>query len=296
MHYNIEVFSGNEFFWECLRTYWSTFSVGIKLLLLGYPVLLLLILIFGTKKERCFFAVQTAILILCPLNPPVAWQLVIHLDFATRYFRLFWMLPVVLSYAYVFLKVYDRLPKWLKTAAGVFAAVFFLWSCRQITVWSGSAFTGNRPNTGMMPFTSIFKVEDDVVQAADMIEADYGERYAVKRVLYDYNTYLEIRAYDGAIECFVKQQRFDRSREYSQEEYDALLTDHQWRELLHFAFFNLDGQRGIVDVRPKDLKKAMKKCRIDYVILPKNNTYYDTWLEAGEKIGETEFYTVLRSS
>ncbi len=295
MHYDIEVYSGNEFFWECLRVYWSTFSTGIKLLLAGYLVLVVLILIFGTKKERTFFGAQLAVLILCPLNPVVAWQLVVHLDFATRYFRLFWMIPVALTYAYVFVKVWERLPKAAKAAAAAFAAVFFVWSCRQVTVWTAGVFTGYRPNTGMMAYTNVYKVEDDVIQAADAIEKDAGDRYATKRVLYDYNFYLEVRAYDGSFQCLMQQYKFDPNREYSQEEYEALFREKEWRNLLHYTFFNRNGSKGVLDVTAEDLELVMDKCKVEYVIVPKDNTYYSTWLEAGEDICDTEYYSVVKN-
>lgn len=293
MHFGKDNFPGDEYFREVLYVYWTTFPLAIKIVLIGYLALLIYFLIFGNKKERMFFLVSLVVLVITCLNPRMAWYLANNWGFGDRYFRLFWIIPVAMGYTVTGIKCYERfkiMP--IKIGIYVLLVVLYIFSFEQIWRKSFEVYTGHKENTGLVPVSNIYKVEDDVVVACDMIEQDANDLSRIKVTLYDSSFFIEARTYDAAIVPLYPYANYQKAP------LDQAIKENNWHGVLSDAYTGeLDGNTGVVQdsVITSDLiRTAAKEVGCEYVIIDKQKAFVEEWIDAFSLLGESEYYYVLK--
>lgn len=298
MHFDFEAYAGTPFFWECLNIFDSTFTNTIRIILVGYTLMLIYYLIRGTWKERTFFVFAPIILMVLVLNPWAAWQYVDKLSLHNRFFRFFWLLPVAILYMYFFINVVlKKFGKKKQLAVGIVLGLGMVAAVWNLTNVTNCLYTGNDSNTGMLMVDNRYKVQDDVLIAADIIAADKQDAGEEVRVLYDYFTYIEIRTYDASVIPVLQGNDIHTWRNIGviQEQIDTAIAEGDWLDLINMMFSGIVvDAKGYLDVDTQILRTALQETNTEYVILPDNNGCYNQWLEAGVVIGYTPNYTVLR--
>ena len=289
MHCGKDNYPGNEYFWQTLSLYWWTFSLAIKVMLIGYVVLLVYFLIFGNMKERMFFIVSLLVLGLVCLNPWMAWYLADNWGFGDRYFRLFWIIPVAMGYTVFGMKIYEkfkRLP--VKIVIYVLVLGLCVFSFEQIWEKSFEVFTGCNENNGMEPVANIYKVEDDVVICCDLIEKDSGYSDDTKLTLYDSYFFIEARTYDALLVPIYPYAK------YQTMPLDEAFDKGSWSGVLSDAFSGTMCEGQVHEMTPDLISEAVEINGVEYVILYKENYFVNEWLEALELLGESDYYYVLK--
>ena len=290
MHFGKDNYPGNEYFWQTLSLYWWTFSLAIKVMLIGYAVLLVFFLIFGNKKERMFFLVSLVVLVLVCLNPWMAWYLVENWGFELRYFRLFWIIPVAMGYTVFVMKIYEKFRKLpVKIIIFIFVIALYVFSFEQVWEKSFEVYTGCNENTGLVPVSNIYKVEDDVVIACDLIEEDSGYSKDTKVTLYDSYFYIEARTYDALLVPIYPYAN------YQTMPLDEAIESGSWSGVLSDAFTGTMCEGQVHEMTPELMVEAVKHMGVQYVILYKDNSFADMWLQGLELLGESDYYYVLKS-
>lgn len=298
MHFDISTYSGNEFFFECISVYNSTLTNIDKLILLGYVLLTIICCIKGTKKERIFFGCQPLVLFVFILNPWSSWILVKMFGLETRYFRFFWLLPVCEAYSYVLTKFYAQMKnKSGKIFMNIVITVLVLLGISQANYILPVLFKGVNPKDGIQIVDNRYKVQDDVVEAASIIEEDKASMSEEVNVLYDYNMYIEIRTFDASIIPVVKdsatQQYYNLTVE--QSELDDLVREEKWTDVENiFMNSSVASADNYMMLDIETMKKALYETKTDYIVVPTQYIYYKYWLEMGSEIGQTKNYAVIR--
>ncbi|SEQ86575.1 hypothetical protein SAMN02910369_02569 [Lachnospiraceae bacterium NE2001] len=291
MHFDPSGFSGTSLFWQMLYTYWMNFTLSVKVLLGGYLIVVLYIMARGEKKAKFFFGISLLVLILVCLNPWMCRYLVDKWGFFARYFRFFWLIPVSLGYTYLGIQLYEKAGKKGRILLGVAVGVLFILASWQTVIMTGfgDLYTGAVPNTGMIPVSNIYKVEDDILEVSDIIEKDSGDPNTVKKTLYNHDVFIEMRTYDAAIIPFINFGNV--SSDYNLE--DAI-ANNDWFAIISTYFSG--GTNGVTDsnLSSESLKTAMDNTDCEYVILPNDNPYIDIWNEAFTSLGVAGRYTVYK--
>ncbi len=290
MHFDPEMYPGTKVFWEMLRVYWLTFSPTVKILLGGFLLVLIWFAVKGDKKERLFFVVSTFVLIAVCLNPWMCRYLVDKWGFFTRYFRLFWIIPVSMGYSLAGLKLYgllSRKGRWIFQAVLITLMVFAITEVVRQTGFS-DIYTGGEENTGMIPVDNIYKVEDELIEVSNIIEKDSGNPEEMKLTLYNRDIFIEMRTYNAAITPLVSYGRFP---DYNYNEVRD--NNDMWGYMCLFFTGKTEGVD--TDAMNGDiLKNAMAANDCKYVILPKDNSYYDVWVSSFTSLGDAGRYTILK--
>lgn len=298
MHFDFQAYAGTPFFRECLHIYNTTFTNIIRVLLLGYVFLTIYYLIKGNCKERFFFVLAPVVLVIVALNPWAAWQYVDKLSMGTRYFRIFWLLPLVFAYVYFFVNVIlKKFGKKKKMIVGLFLAAGVIVAAKTVVDTTEILYTGVNPKEKLTVVDNRYKVQDDVLIAADLIEEVAADPEKEKHVLYDYFTYIEIRTYNASIIPVLQGNDIHAwsGVGISQENIDAAVAESDWMGLVNMMFSGaIADPRGYIELDTQILQKALLETNTEYIILPNGNAAYSKWLEVGTVIGYTPNYTVLR--
>ena len=296
MHFNFEEYPGTKFFWESLSVYKSTLTNIHIALLIGYLLITLYFIVKGTAKERNFFVIQPIILLILVLNPWVAWIYAYKLDLASRFFRFFWLLPVILIYMY-FLATVVLKKMSQKKKVGVSIVLLILMIAGGYSLFDTTKILYKGTGTGTEIVDNIYKIEDDVLEAACIIEQDKGSKSAEVKVLYDYNTYIEIRTYDASIISAIPESGISiyNNVVVDKDTLDELVANEDWVSVENvFMYSAVPSMDDYLELDSAIMKKALHETDTKYVIAPINNIYHEFWLEMGTTIGETENYTIIR--
>ena len=293
MHFDTNEHSGTDYFWTAMKLYISTFTPAIKVLLIGYVLLLLFILIKGNKKERLFYCASLGVLVFVCFNPWMAWLLVDKFGFALRYFRLFWIIPVSMGYTYFAVKLYSRFKgKWKRVLCYVLVICLVGFSYFQIYAKSKSRdiYTGAVKNTGLIPIPNIYRVEDEVIEACRIIEEDAGDEKALKRALYNKDVFLEIRTYDASI-----LSMFQYPNETPEVvNFEQALNEENWRGALWDLFKGkLGGASGKL-ILSDTVREVCVNSGCQYIILPKKHKWHKQFCSKMTVLGEAGRYTIIK--
>jgi len=291
MHFDPNQFPGNSLFWQVLFTYWTNFTLEVKLVLCGYLFVLMYIAARGEKKAKVFFVTSFLVLIVTCLNPWMCRYLVDKWGFFERYFRFFWLIPVSMGYTYAAYQIYENGGKKTRGILAAIVGILFIWSCRcaihQTSFYN--VYTGAVPNTGMIPVSNIYKVEDDVVEVTSMIEEDSGDPYIDKKTLYNHDVFIEIRTYDASL-----IPMFNYGMVSSDRNMETAIAESDYMAMISIYFSgNTDGVTDS-NVSSELLKNAMDNTDCQYVILPNDNYYMEYWKGAFTELGVAGRYTVFK--
>ena len=291
MHFDPNGFPGNSLFWEMLKTYFEWMDQPVKIILIGFVLVMLYYCAKGSIKERCFYGIYFAVLVVICLNPWIARYLVDKWGFFTRYFRFFWLIPVSMGYSYFFVQMYKKCDEKKRVVLYVIIAVLFIYSCYLLmkeTKFS-DIYTGDtQPNTGMIPVDNIYKVEDDLIEASYIIEKDSGDSATLKKTLYDRAVYIEMRTYDPALIPIVNYGDFPK--------YDATtaINNNDWFALMCIFYTGQETGLDSSVMNSELLTTAMSNVDCQYVMLYKDNPYYDIWTSSFQSLGDAGRFTILK--
>ncbi len=206
MHFDFERYVGIDFWLEMIRIFLSTFSPIIIIILLLYILLMIYFYLKGTDKEKIFFVWYPIVLIIVLLNPWMSWLWTKFFNMHVRFFREFWLLPVILTFSYFFTKHFNKYKKTvfvvivMLTVLGAYTVVN---DTRMLYVWKTE-------NVGLMPVDNIWKVPDEIIELSDIIESKSEGDWVY--ALCDEDVYRDIHTYNARINvmCLSKD-----SYEYS---------------------------------------------------------------------------------
>lgn len=317
MHFNFDEYPGIEYFFQTIKVYLETFSIWTELLLVGYVILLIYVLIKGTKAERLFYFGSLITLIIICLNPWMARYLVDNWGFSERYFRLFWIIPVSLGYAYFFSKLYegkngndtdnqdeteDSKQNVIENKDGVqirkniirkkilffFAICLFIFSCEEVVRKSSRLYLGTEEKRILVPVSNIYKVEDDVVAICEMIEEDAGDKEAIKMAAFEKDFFIESRTYDASIAAMFPYGTFPLVN------LQDAIKNEDWKGALGDLMSGKLGGTKRSYVTTSVVRKVATRSGCQYVIISKKNKFYKKWIKSLTVLGESGRYTLLK--
>lgn len=274
MTITIEEF-GKRFVWECLKQYFGE-SIFMMVLFALYVVSVCYLAVRGSKKEKALFVYPVVLWLLTVFNPLFVNRFVLMFHVETRYYRYFWMLPVAVLLVYMLVKLLDKCNKGGKIAvvAGV-VLVCFLCRSQMLNISE--------------PPTNPYRINDEVVAAADIVAADKTEDSV--KVAYNLFFYYEIRQYDASIKPFITLAELTAfPGSLTQEEIDLAIEEQDYHTLLQYVY--LLG----VEVDTDMLRDMLAAEELDYMFLEKGRGSLEAQLlECGcVEVGQTEHYLVLR--
>lgn len=245
---------------KCLKEYWAEcpfliyFFVG-------------LIWTYGWKKgkEARIFWYAVWVLGFSVYNPLIIHFVVPRFLDAEIYYRFFWLLPVTLGTAcYAVLAVAECRKKWMKCAAA--AVILGL-------IVTTSSVNGNIVYNVRLP-ENLYKVPDAVLYACDIIHRDYEGEGDPKAVFTDeYEIY--VRQYDPSIRLTIGRD----TRLY----YNGSSVVGEVKETNAYKRRKriLDVLNSAEEVSVKKFRKALRKTKTNYLVVPEWYSCHEYLLEAG---------------
>ena len=229
MHFNYDDYPGTQFFLKWCAVINSTMTNMERGLLIGYILLIIYYLIKGNKKERTFFSLQPLALMVIILNPwaMVVWLRIFGDSLRSRIFRFFWLLPILMTYSYFLTCLYEKTKK---KFAKIIIALISIIGISQIGIGTRYTFTGVYENHGYQMVENRYKIQNDTIMAAEIVEKDKKDKQQAVNVAYDGNMSMEIRTYDASIlsatGTFFSYQILDK------ETWDMLVDDENWQAIV----------------------------------------------------------------
>lgn len=199
MHFNYSDYQGIEFFFKWWEVISNRFSPIEWLLVFSFIVISIYYLVYGNKKERVLLLSETIILTVMVLNP---WSAIIMRKFFGsafdwRVFRYYWLYPMYMQLAYFVTELAFRKKRRVRVIAMWFClAVMLITGCQQAVSGHYNTLGGHEKFRAV---ENIYKISNDAVEAADIIEKDKGDKDKEVRVLYEREIGMEIRTYDSSI-------------------------------------------------------------------------------------------------
>lgn len=270
----------SRFVWNCLRTFcgkaWPVF------LLFAAGMAIVLLLRFRKKYMGGGFALCSWTLILTAVvyNPLIVKLFVPRIVEKAIYYRLFWLLPAIPGAAWVITEAISLFGKrWQRYAAGA-AAMILLLVCLPTNASLMSGF--EKPD-------NIYKVPDGVVYACDVIHDDFGESDNLPRTIWAFELEIYVRQYNPGIKlCITRNFRLRYAG-------SQMVGENSKKKKIVNRITLLNGINSTGDVDTKSFRTALKKMRVDYLIIPDDYDCHEFLEEAGCKVvGEGHGVSVFR--
>lgn len=177
-----------------------------------------------------------------------------------------------------------------KKFAKIIIALISIIGISQIGIGTRYTFTGVYENHGYQMVENRYKIQNDTIMAAEIVEKDKKDKQQAVNVAYDGNMSMEIRTYDASIlsatGTFFSYQILDK------ETWDMLVDDENWQAIVAALVSGAIMDENWVDKHI--LERAFKSLDINYAIVQKDNYYLRIWQEEAVQIGETENYIVFK--
>lgn len=250
----------NGIFMQWFNNIRVTISPVEWIFLITDALLLIYYLIKGTHKERIFFVITSLMYIVLVLNPISCMILekLIGYHFYLRVYRFYWAFPIYFVFAYFMTKLLTRLQKHsvAKDFFLIFSLMIVVVGMNQIGEGEKHTFLSN----GMFKQAdNVYKIESNVIHAADLIEADKKDKTLYANVVADGNVNRELRAYDASL------------ININTAEYFTIFSDT------------------VCDISQEDMISALDTLDVNYVIISSSNINNDFLTGCGYVlIGETE--------
>lgn len=293
MHFDYNEYTGINFFIQWCITINARMTDLERGLFIGYVILVLYYLIKGSRKERFFWALQPLVLAIVVLNPwaTLIWVKIFGTSMQDRIFRFFWLLPILLTYAYFFSGLISKInKKGYKYLTYGCMGVAVMIGVMQTIAGTKNVFTGVYINDGLRVIENRYKIQNDTLEVAEIIENDKEDYSRAVNVIYDNNMKMEIRTYDASIKSATGEVFGYNIAD--QSSLAALIENENWEEVISAI---VCGNVENVDFIDNEmLEAALKKIDAEYVIVQKDNICYASWCAVGNIVGETENYTVFK--
>lgn len=261
--------------YEAFRTAIS----GVEWFVLAYIICLICFFVIGKDYMTTGFVYPFAFMMLTIFNPFLIIPLSEMIGLLPRIRRLFWLLPVNLTLAFVFTwAVFSFKKKYLRV---------FL--CAVIA--AGIICSGSFAIPHMHKLENPYKTSNMVVEISRIIEEDSAKNGLWKSVLHSDVELLELRQYDPSIHSALRRSdMLDWS--IDPEDENAVKQVVKSRHVLrNLALVSRYG----IEIKQSRFLKYIKRARVPYVITEPGRDL-DTYLkEAGfEQIGNINEYRIYR--
>lgn len=259
---------------KCLKEYWAACPF-----LLYFFLGLIFTGIRKREKETRIFWLYTIVLGLTIYNPLVIHFAVPRFMGAELYYRFFWVLPVTVGTAYFFALLVENCPgnwrKWLVTVGLL------------VLIVTTSSVNGNVVYNVRLP-ENFYKVPDQVLYACDIIHRDYKGEGDPQAVFSDeYEIY--VRQYDPSIRLTI--DRNTRLYYNGSAVVGEIKENNRYKRRKRI----LDVINSAEEVSVKKFRKAMRKTKTNYLVIPEWYSCHDYLLEAGlEVVDQTAGIIVYR--
>lgn len=295
---NVNMQSAGSLIWSILTAMKNSMTITSLVFCVLYAVLLLLIVVFGKGNERTFFGIYPMLLIGVILNPWFIEFMCFKFDAGSRYFRYFWCIPIMSGYAYFgYLALARCSSKKMRTVLPYIASFVLIFLCSKYLISRTRILnTGAVPNTGCVAVTNIYRLQQDIVDAADLINEDKADDNRQVYTLCDYNMMSCIRTYNASIifRWPVDVSRWFDLNNVDQAGLDGYIAVSDWDAVLRVLVNEHIGKVEPLYINPALLRTALKSCEIEYVIIRKDKSTIDSFYNVADLIGETDNYLVFK--
>ena len=166
---------------------------GIEWFVAAYFICLVCFFVIGKSLLNNAFVYPFAFMAVTIFNPFLIVPLAEVIGLTTRIRRLFWLLPINLTLAYVFVLLISRPRKWLFRGAAAALCIGFILCCGTFV----------KPYLQMPE--NIYKTTDTILEISALIEKDSQETGTDKAALYSSQQLLELRQYDPSIRSILRR-------------------------------------------------------------------------------------------
>lgn len=262
---------GMDFIYKAFDIYFD----GFKSYLILFIIALVIMCIYAGKNVKQSFVYPVIALVFTIYNPIFMVYVIEKLSLSQRFYRFFWLLPIITVVAIMLLKLVEACEKkWMKAIVIVLIAL-----C--ITQMSDSVLHN------YVQADNIYKVDQEVLLLDDILVQNSveGERVA----LYTEDNILALRQYDPSINSVLRRKEMlDWSIDVtdSKQVNDVLDSDNGRRILAMVIKYGMP-------IDPSVFEKYIEKYNVDYVIIKNGFELDDYMLDLGyENIGRTDIHTV----
>ena len=251
---------------------------NIVIFFLDYELALAVFWLLKKRDLKTIFGYPVLFALLTVFNPYLMIPVADKIGLSSRIRRIFWLLPVnlVLAFAIVCL-VYRFTRRWKQAAA---LALFLILA----------AAAGECQLPHMVPAENIYKISDESIAIADMIEED-AQTSEPKRCLFADIQLLELRQYNPSIYNTIRRKDI---LNWSMNPADPSSVEQVLNERSSHHILTMLLYYG-VPVESDILKRYVRRFHIRYIIPNKEKGLDGYFEEMGyDEIGETEHFTVWR--
>ncbi len=262
--------NGIGFLMKCLGLYTS--GTGFFVL---YLLSVIIIVLCGSKRERDLFVPQAVLLLITVFNPLFPIILDRIFDVNSEYYRFFWIVPAIILVPYMGAKIIGAsVPHKTRPVAVLLVAAMFILGGNFVYA-SDARIAGN-----------IYKIDDELIQIADMIHADSDSTYT--RAFFEYEYNMEIRQYDPKMLLCIDREDYLYAVNYSFT--DEMLHDEskpQYRLLAPLVRNQ--------NVNKDDFCLALEQTGTRYLVLMKDHPQERFIKDAGlYEIGQSAGHVIYR--
>ncbi len=253
---------------------------NIKVFFLFYLVALAVFWFRKNKELKSWFVYPALFALITVFNPYLMVPIADKIGLAPRIRRIYWLLPVNLVLAFALVWLTYRLTRHWQRA--LFAAAFT----------ALIALVGESQLSYMVPAQNIYKVSQETIEIAAMIEED-AKGNGAKSCLYADVSLLELRQYDASILNTIRRKDMTKLivNPADPASVQQVLDEKNSRRTLSMVLYYG------VQVKPSIFKKYAKKYQIQYVI-PNKDKGLGEYLElmGYQALGETEHFVVYKAT
>lgn len=251
---------------------------NIEFFFLAYAAALAVFWLRKKHNLKSFFVYPAVFAFFTVFNPYLMIPIADKIGLAPRIRRIYWLLPVNLVLAFAMTWLIYVLSKWWKQAIAVSLCIL------------AAAFFGESQWKHMVPAENGYKIKNETIEIADMIEKDAGTDKP-KSCLFADLQLLELRQYDASLLNAIRRK--------DMADWQVNPADPDWVQRV----LNKKNSRRILtlviyyglQIDPAILEEQMDKHQIQYAIPNKNKGLGDYFGTMGyELVGETENFQVFR--
>lgn len=252
---------------------------GVEWFVIAYFICLACFFVIGKEYMNDGFVYPFFFMALTIFNPFLIVPLSKVIGLLPRIRRLFWLLPVNLTLAFVF------------------TCTAFAPKKRSLRLLITACIAGGVILLGSSVFPqlhmpeNIWKVSNTVVGISDLIEKDAAENNLEKNALYSDVELLELRQYNPSIHSVLRRSdMLDWSIDPTDEQavQSVLRTGHVPHNLALVSRYGLE-------ISSKRFLKYMKRVKAAYVITEPSRDLHDYLIQAGlQQIGDINGYRIYR--
>lgn len=239
---------------------------------LFYAFALLVISIWGTRKEKQVFLPSAVFLLLTVFNPVFPVLINHFFDINKEYYRFFWIPPVVILVSYLAAKVTCAQRGIRKYITVALVILMF--------VGSGTFVYAD----GYVKSPNIYKMPTEIPEISEMIHEDSKVEYP--RAIFEYDFNMLMRQYDAQILLAADREAYINAVSGTLTMDTILAQEHYENRLLAVVALN-------IEIDSKEFLKGLDETNTEYVIVSTVSPINEYLENAGlTLVGLTENHSV----